>query len=163
MSEFCGANKWSRHWTFFSFFRESVYCGSVLLVWTENWLQTRRGSSIESAANACEFMLSVEGCLSHLGKLNWLLLAFAVKTVGWQSFVTRKVMVLPTAKDFAPIWLPQHDNSREIFVCVCVCVVVLPYTFLWFSGDSYIPKQRAKIMTALAASVLLNIFFVLRQ
>jgi len=163
--EFCGTNGWSRHWIIFSLFRESVYCGLVLVVWTEDWLQRRRGSSIESAANACMFMLRLEGGLSHLWKVNWLLLAFALKTVAWQSLITRRVMNLTTGKVFVLIWLPQHDILREIFVCVCVyvCVVVLLYTFLWFSGDSYSPKQRAKIMTSQAASVSLNIFFFLRK
>ena len=119
MLEFCGANEWSRHWIIFSLFRESVYCGFLHVVWTEDWLERRKGRSIESAANACMFMLSVEGGLSLLGKVNWLLLAFAVTTVGWQSLVTRKVMDLPTANIFVLIWLPQHDISREIFVCVC--------------------------------------------
>jgi len=74
-------------------------------------------------------------------------------------------MDLPTANDFLPICVPQHDISLELFVCVCVCVcvVVLLCNFRWFSGDSYIPKQRAKIMTSQAATVSFNIFNVLRQ
>jgi len=136
MLQICAVNEWGRYWIFFSFFRESVYCGFVLLVWTEDWLQRRRESSIESAANACEFMLCVEGVLSHEGKVNWLLLVVAVATVGWQSLVTRQVMDIPTANYFVPIWLPQHYISREIFLCV----FVLWFWFVPLFGSAAIPK-----------------------
>jgi len=121
MLQFCAVNEWGRYLIFFSFFRESVYCGFVLLVWTEEWLQRRRGSSIESAANACEFMLCVEGVLSHEGKVNWLLLVFAVATVGWQSVVTRQGMELPKQKILYQFgFLSTISPVRCLCVCVCV-------------------------------------------
>ena len=55
-------------------------------------------------------------------------------------------------------WLPQNDISRRMLVCV----VVFLFTFLWYSGDSYMLKQKAKLMTLQAASVSLNVFIVLR-
>jgi hypothetical protein len=46
---------------------------------------------------------------------------------------------------------------------VILCVVVFLGNFLWCSGDSYILKHRAKIMTPQAASVSLGVFVVLKQ
>ena len=139
--QLCAENEWSRHWIFFSFFRESVYCGFMLLVWTEEWLKTRRGSSIESAANACEFMLGVERGLSHERKVNWGLLVLAVAPEGWHTFVTRKIMNLPKQKI---LYYFGFLSTVSLARCWCVYVVAFLCTFLWCSGNSYIPQHRAK-------------------
>ena len=44
-----------------------------------------------------------------------------------------------------------------------MCVVVFLCAFLWCSGDTYIPKHRAKAMTPQATLVSFNMFVVLRQ
>jgi len=46
------------------------------------------------------------------------LLIFAVVTLGRLSLVTCEIMDLPAANDFVLIWLPQHDISRKMLVCV---------------------------------------------
>jgi len=74
-------------------------------------------------------------------------------------------MDLATGNDFALFWLTEHHISREtlVCVCVCVCVVVLLCIFLWFSGNLYFLKHRAKVTTPQGASVSFNMFIVLKQ
>jgi len=93
-----------------------------LLACGMNWRETPNKKRKQQRECGKYMFVHFECRRSHLGKVNWLLLAFAVANVVWQSLVTRKVMDLPTAKN-----LHQFGFFSTIclvrYLCLCVCVV----------------------------------------
>jgi hypothetical protein len=55
------------------------------------------------------------------------------------------------------------SSTRYLSRFVGVFVVVFLGDFLWCSGDLYIRKHMAKLMTPQAASVSLGVFVVLKE
>ena len=125
--QICAVNGYSIHWIFFSFFRKSIYCGYVLLVWPEFWLQKKKRKQYRECGKCLRVHVGCRRC-----------------SVKWKEckLITSSICCSDCRVTVISCWSSNGPSNSKRFstnlsssarylswvICVCVCVCV---NLLW--------------------------------